>query len=151
MSNMSKKKISPKVHQSAERYLASLDSSRELLTNEQWDIIVNYVKAQRMKVPILLILGVIQLCLAFIYFQRTNKYIASIIPLTQDYIKKSVEYIRDGYFMTGSLFVLAVSSFTFVLLVPIVRGWNKRMLKPFIPHKQELKTISPADNLTMSD
>ena len=46
---MAKKKVSPKVQQNAEQYLVSLGSSRELLTDKQWEIVTNFIKAQRIR------------------------------------------------------------------------------------------------------
>ncbi len=163
---MGKRKISKKVEQAAEKYLGSLGSSRTDLTNKQWEIIANYVKTERMKVPILLVFGVIFACLGFLYLQRAKSHIAYVvpdevifiskagqepsIPLKPDDIKEHIDYFTHGYFMTGSLFILTVFFFTFVFItIPLTRRGNKRMFEAFISHRQKSKTASPGNRMSL--
>jgi hypothetical protein len=155
---MIKKKISPKVQQAVEKYLGSLGFSRTDLTDKQWEIITNYVKTQRMKVPILLVFGVVSACLGFLYFQHAKSYIdyaaldevifiskagkEPFISLKPDDIKKCFDYFTHGYFMAGFIFAGSVFCFTSIfILIPLTRRENKRMFKAFIPCKQEPENI----------
>ena len=157
---MTKKEVSPKVQQAAEKYLGSLGYSRTDLTDKQWEIIINYVKTQRMVVPFLLVFGVVSACLGFLFLQSAKSYIAYVVPkevifiskagqepfisLKPDDIKEYIDYFTHGYFMAGYLFMLTVFLFIFIFVnIPLTRRENKRMFEAFIPHKQEPKTTSP--------
>lgn len=156
---MAKKKISPKVQKAAKKYLVSLGSSREQLTDKQWQIIANYMKTERKKVPILLVFGVVWACMCFLCFRYAKNHIARIVPnevvfvskadkestitLKPDDIKEHIDYLRDAYFNAGSLFVLTVFMFTSVFItIPLMRRANRKMLEAFIPRRQEPQTTS---------
>jgi hypothetical protein len=148
------RKISPKIQLAAEKYLTSLGSSREQLTDKQWEIIANYVKTRRMKVPILLTGGIFCACMGFLYSWYAKNHIANILPdeavfvskankesaitLKPDDIKEHIDYLTHAYFMAGSLFILTVFMLGAVsICIPLMRRGNRKMLKAFIPRKQE--------------
>jgi len=162
---MAKKKISLKVQQTAEKYLASLGSSREQLTDKQWETVANYVKSRpiaKLAIIFLLIFGVINACLSFWTFQLGKKGMVSIMPnetgqvifvskageksasLSRDYMNNYIKTVTDLYWQCGSSFTLAISLFALVLIaVPFTSRANRKLLEALIPRKQEPETASP--------
>lgn len=152
---MAKKKISKKVQQAAEKYLDSLGSSREQLTDKQWEATVNYVKSRQIaKVAIifLLVFGVINACLSFWTFQLGRKGAASIVPneagqvifvskageksmpINVNDIKNYMKAVAELYWQCGSCFVLATVFFAWVLIsIPLTRRANRKMFEALVP------------------
>ncbi len=157
---MTKKKISPKAQQAAEKYLGSLGSSRTNLTDKQWEIIANYVKTEKMKMPVLLVFGIICAGLSFWAFWLGEKGMASIIPekahlitfvsktgeestpVNPDEFKNYMKAVIGLYWKCGSSFILAIFCFVSAfIIIPLTRRGNKRIFEAFIPRRQE--TTSP--------
>lgn len=160
------KKISPKIQQAAEKYLDSLGSSREQLTEKQWEVVIGYVKYRRTSkqaVVTLLVFGTILACLALLAFQHSKKGVTSVIPkevdkvvfiyktngessksLRPDDIRNYIRATAKLSWHTGSSFVLAIFMFGFAfIIIPLLRRRNRKMLEAFIQHKQETETSSP--------
>ena len=163
---MTRKKISPKIQQAAEKYLGSLGSSRTDLTDKQWEIVVNHVKTQRMRVPILLVFGIIFAGLSLWAFWLGKKGMDSIMPnetslvtfvskagdksvsLNPDDMKNYIKAVTELYWQCGLSFTLAISFFVFAFItIPLTRRGNKRIFEAFIPHRQE--TISPRNRTSL--
>ncbi|MDD5327861.1 MAG: hypothetical protein PHY02_08630 [Phycisphaerae bacterium] len=156
---MARKKISPRIQQAAEKYLDSIGASKADLSDKQWEIVADYVKAQRMVVPLLLIIGIISIGVSIWSFRLGEKGMASIIPekahlikfisktgeestpVNPDEIKNYTEVIMGLYWKCGSFFMLAGFCFMFAFVnVPLNRRRNKRVFEAFIPHRQEDKS-----------
>ena len=159
---MAKKKISEKVLAAGEKYLTSLGSSREQLTDKQWGVVVKYVKGQRITklcVAFFLIVGLICADLSLRAFRLGSKGLSSVIPnevteiifvfkageesmpLKPDDVKDYINAAAWSYWLCGACFVLAVSFFASVLIsLPLGRRLYKKMFEGLIPRKQELET-----------
>jgi hypothetical protein len=151
---MTRKKISPRLQQAAEKYLSSIGASRADLSEKQWEIVVKHVKTQRMAVLILLIFGVILAGLSFWAFRLGEKGMASIIPekahlitfvsktgeesasINPEDIKNYMKAVVDSYWNCGSSFALAGLFFTYAFItIPLTKRANKKMLEAFISHR----------------
>ena len=161
---MAKKKISKKVQQAAEKYLDSLGSSREQLSDKQWEVFANYVKSRRMVVLIVTLslgVGIFSARFSLRAFQRGNEEIASLIPeevqkvvfvskageeistLVPGIIKLDVKNAAWAYWQSAA--GLTVAAFVFLqLLIYILldRRNMKKTVEAFIPRKQKTQTIS---------
>ena len=165
---MAKKKISPKVQHAAEKYLASLGSSREQLTDKQWEVFVNYVKVQRSFktcMPIILLLAIICAYFTFFGFQKTNKLITRVVPdeviyvtkeasespisLEPDIIKGYLERVRDLSFDTAGLFMITVMMLNVFVLRLIFKKHRLKAIEALVQRKQE--PVPPPDNLRSSE
>lgn len=150
------KKISPKIQQAAEKYLDSLGSSQEELTEKQREIVANCFKTRRIRVLILLVLGLIVAGVGFWSFQLGKKALASVVPHEADKIifvsktgeqsmpvqpgdvKKYTKVVTKLYWNCGACYVLAVFFLTSAfIIVPLSIRENKKILKAFIPRRQE--------------
>lgn len=158
------KTISPKVELAAQEYLASMDSSRQRLTDKQWKIVVNFVRGSRLIRPLVasfLLLGIGLVCLGSLYSHWTKREIAKavpaetiffykagervVIPLRPYEIKTYLRSLTGLSFNTGPAFILAIFLFLSVLLIPLHKRANHRMLEAFIKPRPEL--IGQPDNL----
>jgi len=162
---MAAKKISPKVQQATEKYLASLGSSRDQLTEKQWQTIANYIRAQRMKVLFFLIFGIIFACVSFWAYQLGNKGAtltipneadevifvskadaASTEPLKAEHIRNCVQRVGALQWRSGMTFTIALYFLVFTFMVPFERTQMKKTLRPFIPLKQDAATGSKGNS-----
>ena len=159
---MAEKKTSEKVLAAGEKYLTSLGSSREQLTDKQWGVVVKYVKGQRITklcVAFFLIVGLICADLSLRAFRLGSKGLASVIPnevaeiilvfkageesmlLKPDDVKDYINAAAGSYWLCGACFVLAVSSFALAFIsLPLGRRLYKKMFEGLIPRKGELET-----------
>lgn len=160
---MARKKISPKVQQATEKYLASLGSSREKLTQEQWEIIANHIRLQRITkliVVILLIGVVINLLFACIWLKMCHESMETLISEKFSYINKFKEELSSPLqlylvklgvvgglvvpsFALGCKFCIMLFLLISAVATPFEIRKNKRNLEAFIPHTQEPKTALP--------
>jgi len=162
---MAKKKISPKVQEATEKYLTSLGSSKEQLTEKQWEIVTNYVKSRRvakLTITFFLIAGIFNAGLCYWAFHLGKHAINSMIPSETaqvTYVSKNGEksipltpasitdYMKAAanlYWSAGSSFVLAVFFFSWFIIAPLLRRSNRKMLEAFIPHiTEEPKATTP--------
>ncbi len=89
---MAGKKIYQKDQQFAEKFLDSHLTSRENLTEKQWEIIVNHFRNKRnirVGLPIILFSAVFFTWLTIWSFQRTNNLIAQVVPDEVIYVSKA--------------------------------------------------------------
>jgi len=89
---MAGKKIYQKDQQAAEKFLDSHLTSRENLTEKQWEIIVNHFRNKRnirVGLPIILFSAVFFTWLTIWSFQRTNNLIAQVVPYEVIYVSKA--------------------------------------------------------------
>jgi len=73
---MTKKESSLILQQDAEKYLASLESSREQLTTEQYEVVIDHVKSQRdsrKKILMMILLSIIAGFMAFAIYESVMK------------------------------------------------------------------------------
>jgi hypothetical protein len=144
---MWEKQVSPKIQKAAEEYLTSLNSSRQYLTDKQWELLVNYIKTERQfryVAPFILAMGVILICLAIFYFRTTNECITSAVPknvvyvtnepsqnsitLTPEHIKSYLEYLREG----SSNFAINVLCAVYLFLVIITGLVTRKQKRKYI-------------------
>ncbi len=154
------KKISRKIQKAAEEYLALLGSSPQQLTEKQWHLTVNFIRALRVTKPMItvfLIIGIALTYLAFLYSDWTKREIAkvvptgtiflhdaddkSILPLQPCEIRDYLESLSSLSFNTGPAFILAVFLFLLVIIIPLYRRAHGKILEAFI--KRE--SIHPAE------
>ena len=157
------KKISPKVQLAAEKYLASLGSSKEQLTDKQWEIVVNYMKFRRtanLTIIGSLLFGVFIACSSFWALNCGKKAIDSIvpndtreivfiskpgetsIPVSPDYMKNYIKAVAKMYWHHGAEFVLAMWLFGLAAVSISLRRDKQKMLEAFIPRSGETKITS---------
>ena len=158
---MFKKGPSPKVQQAAEKYLASLGSSRRQLTDEQWHIITKQVKSQRMVWPTILcclILGIALIGITIFYCRWAGYQIERATPdhpvylreageggtiqLSPQEIKDYLELLSSTSFNTGPAFILGVLLLLAALAVPSVIRRNRKKLEAFIPRPTDEPRIT---------
>jgi hypothetical protein len=158
------KKISPKVQLAAEKYLALLGSSKEQLTDRQWQVVINYVKSQsvaKLAITFLLIFCILTAYLSFWAFKLGQKGINSIVPnqtaeiilisksgeksqpIKPDEMKNYTKAIAKLYWHHGAEFVMAMFMLSLVILSFVERRAKRKMLEAFIPRAGESQTTSP--------
>lgn len=150
------KKISPEIQHAAEKYLATLGSSRQQLTDEQWRVVIKHIKNRRMRglcMFIFLCLAVLLLWLGFRAYRSAHYFLPEVLPVEsvriyqgdsetlvepqvqeiQNYINLSLKYgVKLGcYCLMGLL----------CLITPFDVWWRTRrmdkVLEAFILRKQE--------------
>ena len=158
---MAKTNVSGKIQQAADKYLGSLDSSRDQLTDEQWRIVVAYIKLRRTYKPqlvFLLLLSVIWAVSAFWYLYYISKLVAVVvphetifvskavdeptIPLDPDDIQEFIDNAAKAYFGTGAATIAALLFFSYVVAIPIHTRHRRKILESFIPRSQQHKAPS---------
>ena len=150
------RKISPEIQHVAEKYLASLGSSRWQLTYEQWRVVTRHIKYRRVRglwMFICLCLAVLLLWSGFRTYRHAHGFLSEVLPVKsvriyqgdretlvepqvqeiQNYINLSLKYgAKIGYYCLMGLFFL---------IIPFDHWlWTKRMdkvLEAFILRKQE--------------
>lgn len=149
---MSKKKISPKIQQAAEKYLASLGSSREQLTDKQWETLAAHIKLQRNRKIgriVFLLFGIIFASLTVWVFCITKERIQFYVPDDTISIQmygqepvislepEQIENIIKGYVDLGSgiarLFDFTLLNFAFFGLSWLINREHNKILRVFIP------------------
>ena len=154
------KKISPKIQQAAEKYLASLGSSREQLTEEQWRVLATHIKRQphlkRSRI-VLLFFGIIFGSLTILGFCLTNKRVRLYVPDDTVSIQKAgsesatslkpeeIENIIRGYIRFGSNITRSFD-FTVFFFVSFGIFWLterelNKILRVFIPKREPTESI----------
>jgi len=117
-------KTSPRVLKATEKYIASLGRKREELTEEQWNLMVRYVKNRRIAIPFLLFSVIFCIGTTFAYWYQGHKYYTKVIPhqtvkisfddqreslsLSLEEIRRYLSNMADCYMMVGMSFLLAV-------------------------------------------
>lgn len=158
------RKISKKVQQAAEKYLASYDSSREQLTDKQWEVVVNHVKSQRfikVKLAIILSVAVFEACLFVWAWRLTDELIAKVVPdktmyvidgetqdpidLAPNDIKTYLQKLSNISFDAGATFSLAILLFAGVAVAFAFRKRRLKMIEAVIERKKESKVASEED------
>jgi len=160
---MAKKKISPKIQEATEKYLASLGSTREKLTDKQWEIIANHIKRQRatkLIVAILLICVVISFLFACVWLKMCHESIETLISEKFSYINEFKEELSSPLqlyliklgivgglvvpsFALGSKLVIILFFLLSAITYPFDMRREKRTIEAFIPPTQEAKTTLP--------
>lgn len=159
---MAKKRTSLKLEKATEEYLASLGSSRDNLTDEQWKYVSGFIRAKKFTKPMIIsfmVLAVLLLCLTFLYSYWTNYEIAKAIPnrtvyfykagdnasiaLTPRQIREYLELLSSLSFNTGPAFVLAVFLFMAVFIIPLYRWKTRKIIEAFVRPKQQPQANPP--------
>jgi hypothetical protein len=158
---MTKKNVSDKVRQAAEQYLASLDSSRDRLTDRQWRLVVSYIKLRRTYKPqlvFLLLLSLIWAVSALWYLYYISNLVTVVvpketifvsksldeptIPLDPDDIKHFMNNAAKAYFGAGAATIAALLFFSHVVAIPVHVRHRRKILESFIPRNRHHKTPS---------
>ncbi|MGA2070927.1 MAG: hypothetical protein ABSG97_06220 [Sedimentisphaerales bacterium] len=129
---MWKIKTSPKVLKATDKYIASIGRKREELTEEQWNLMVNYIKTRRLAIPSLIFFGLICAIFTLMYYHLGHKYLTMAIPhhtvtisfegqqepitLSPEEIRKYSTYVTDCYMMAGTQLMLAFESLIFIVI-----------------------------------
>ena len=161
---MAKRKISKKVEQAAEKYLASLGSSRDHLTETQWEIVARHVKtrkAQKIGIPLFILFGVLSIFTSLYWLKLGQKATTLIIPnevnresiankeiqetkynLTADLVRIYTKSMAFSYWMSGTKFMLMLFCFWAAFVeMPLRMRTNRKFFEAFIPHVQEPKQL----------
>jgi len=153
---MFKRNPSPKIQRATEKYLGSLGSSREQLTDKQWRIVTKHVKFQRMVKPIVLcclMLGLMLMGITLFYHRWARYDIERVTPnhpidlrelgddgtirVYPQQIKEYLELLASMSFYTGPSFILGVLLLVAVFAVPLRIYENKKKFEEFIPRKNQ--------------
>jgi len=153
---MFKRNPSPKIQRATEKYLGSLGSSREQLTDKQWRIVTKHVKFQRMVKPIVLcclMLGLMLMGITLFYHRWARYDIERVTPnhpidlrelgddgtirVYPQQIKEYLELLASMSFYTGPAFILGVLLLVAVFAVPLRIYENKKKFEEFIPRKNQ--------------
>lgn len=73
-------RTTPRVLKATEKYIASIGKRREELTEEQWNLMLNYIKGRRISIPLLIIVALILISSSFWYWHLGHKYFTNAIP-----------------------------------------------------------------------
>ena len=149
---MAKKTISLNIQQSAERYLASLNSSRERLTDEQWETVTTHVKLQRNRKiarVVFLLVVIIFASLTIWGFCIINKRIQLYVPngiisVTEEGSESAItlkpeeiECVISGYVRIGSIitrcFDCTVLFLFFFVITWIEERQRNKIFRVFMP------------------
>lgn len=152
---MWKKQVSPKIQKAAEEYLASLNSSRERLTDAQWEVFVNHVKTERQfrwAIPFILVMGTLLACMTVFFFHKTSEYITYAVPehvvyVTTEFKKSPLEisperirgYLEDLSSVSGySIGCLLNTTLFFMIIVIrfITRKQRRRYIEALVMRKE---------------
>ena len=156
------KKISPKLQQAAEKYLLTLGSSRQYLTDKQWEIFLRHFKVERqlrwMTPFILLPFAIIMTFITFIAFRRANQTISSLVPdevvyvrkaneetpvaIKPDQIKAYLNYIQKGAWLSGAGLANSTLLFTVIVLSIILKGHRRKCIEALVDRKDRYETPS---------
>jgi hypothetical protein len=149
---MSKRKVPEKVRRAAEKYLASLDSSRERLNEKQWAIVTEFVKERRStqwKLACSVFLFVCCLLLSWGYYHFHRIIVAASIPANTIYIEQDGStrvaqpepediktHVRVSFLLSaasGLTLCAAVSFLTIGLHLLLANRKKGKILNEFIP------------------
>ena len=154
------KKISPKIQEATEEFLATLGSSREQLTDEQWRVLATHIKRQphvkRSRI-VLLLFGIIFGSLTVLGFCLTNKRVRLYVPDDTVTIKKAgsksvislkpeeIENIIRWYIRFGSSIARSFD-FTVFFFVSFGIFWltereHNKILRAFISKREPTVSI----------
>ena len=136
-------RTSPRVLKATNKYITSLGRKREELTEEQWNLMLNYIKARRIGIPFLLFFVVFWIGTTFTYWYQGHKYYTKIIPnqtvrISFDDQKEAVTFspkeiqrylsnVIHCYVMAFSGFLMAVMFLTyFIIILTIFKKSNRK-------------------------
>jgi len=155
---MTGKKIYQKDQQAAEKFLSSHRTSREKLTEKQWEIIVNYFRNKRnirVGLPIILFSAVFYTWLAIWAFQRTNNLIAQVVPneviyvskagtetpiaIKPESIKEYLESLKKSSSQNTAGLILATLMFTAFICYFVFRKHKLKFIEAVIECEEESK------------
>jgi len=157
---MSKKKVSHKLQQGCEKYLASLGSSRDQLTEIQWEVLVNNVGVEqtfRWAIPFFILpFALFHICLTVWSVHRTNELVNLAVPneavyvsktkgglstlLAPDQIKTYLVQLKKSSFNTCAGLVNSILFSMIVIFRFVLRKHRLKVIEAVIVRKQDLKT-----------
>jgi hypothetical protein len=141
---MWKLKISPKVIETTEKYIASIGIKREGLTEDQWNLLLNYVEHRRIVIPIFVLMVLFCSSMTFLFWHLGHKYLTGAIPnhtvqividnqrepisLSPEEIRKYFDYLAGCYMNAGANFMLAFYTLSFLVgSITLIRIQNRKM------------------------
>ena len=155
---MAGKKIYQKDQQAAEKFLDSHLTSRENLTEKQWEIIVNHFRNKRnirVGLPIILLSAVFHTWLAIWAFQRTNNLISQVVPneviyvskagtetpiaIKPESIKEYLESLKKSSSQSTAGLIIATLMFTAFICYFVFRKHKLKVIEAVIERKEESK------------
>ncbi|MFH1370103.1 MAG: hypothetical protein ABII09_02290 [Planctomycetota bacterium] len=102
------------------------------MTEEQWNLMLNYIKARRIGIPFLLLFALLSMCFACKYWQLGNKYLTKavlhqnivtspdnqkeLISLSPEEIKYHFKHLSYFYAMGWGQCLLSVQFLTFFVI-----------------------------------
>ena len=145
------RRFSKQAQATAEKYLVSMGTSADQLTDEQLKIVVNFTKARRVTTPMVVAFVVLGLALGWLGFvyngwaerkiekatpartiflsEADNDAVMSIEPYE---IKTYLESLASLSFNTGPAFMLAVVLLSLAVIIPLYRRSTANLLEAFI-------------------
>jgi hypothetical protein len=158
---MTKKKIYQKDQQSAEKFLASYGTSREKLTEKQWEIVVNHFRNKRntrVAIPLFLLLSVFFIWLTIWSFQRTNNLIVQVVPDEVIYVSKAgtetpiaikpesiktyLESLKKHSTQITIGLIFAPFTFTMFICLSVFKKHKLKVIEAIIECKEESKVTN---------
>ena len=156
---MAGRKIYRKDQQAAEKFLSLHRTSREKLTEKQWDIVVNHFRYQRnirVVLPMLLFFAVFFTWLSIWSFQRTHNLLVQVIPDQVVYVSKAatessiaiepedikayLERLKKSSYNSASGLILTTVMFTAFVCHFVFRKHRLKVIEAIIEFKEEPKT-----------
>jgi hypothetical protein len=140
---MWKLKISPKVIRATEKYIASIGIKREELTEEQWNLLLDYVKNRRIVIPIFVLIMLFCSSMTFLFWHLGHKCLTGAITnhtvqiatdnqrepisLSPEEIREYFDYLAGCYMNAGINFMLAFYTLIFLIgSITLVRIQNRK-------------------------
>jgi len=127
---MWKKQVSPRTLKAAEKYIASVGRKREELTEEQWNLMVNYVKTRRLGLPLLIFCGLICAVFTLVFYHLGQGFVEELLPhqvvkisfddqresisISPEEMRRHLSYATECYMLAGMQFMLALDFLIFV-------------------------------------
>jgi hypothetical protein len=137
-------RTTPRIVKATEKYIASIGTKREELTEEQWNFMLNYVKMRHLRIPLLMILGLFCAGMTLAYWHLGHKYFTNALPdntikiefngqkeaisLSSEEVRKYFSYVTHCYMNAGVQFMLALQFLVFAILgATLTRTTNRKM------------------------
>jgi hypothetical protein len=136
-------RTTPKILKATEKYIASLGRKREELTEEQWNLMLNYIKVRRIAIPFLLFFAMFSIGMTFAYWHQGHKYYTKTIPhqsvkisfddqkepitLSPEEVRQYLNYVTNRYMVASCQFLLSIFFLTsFIISMTIARTANRK-------------------------